>query len=173
MNAVILYDEFPLAANANGMLARAANRADAAVPWSISPWRLDMLKLPPVADGALEEAATAHLMVLAVRNQAKLPPWLWDWLETWATHREIPDAALAVFDGGHGDVLAAPAVPELSRFAERHGLSFLVGDMSREKDDSASVLDDLRAREVTQTTTMAHILEQAPHNFYPHWGINE
>src|SRR5919108_309314 len=43
MNAVIIYDEFDLAANSHGVLRKAANRADDASLWSIKPWRLDML----------------------------------------------------------------------------------------------------------------------------------
>lgn len=173
MNAVILYDEMELAVKANAMLVRAANRADAAVPWSVNPWRLDMLMLRPTAADALHDAAAAHLIVLAVRNQAELSPWLLNWLERWAGCRENQDTALAVFDGFNGDRLAANTVPALSRFAERHGLSFIFGDVNPDDDGSPKALDDLHEREVAITPTMAHILEQSPRSYYQCWGINE
>ncbi|MCU0784200.1 MAG: hypothetical protein MUF81_09185 [Verrucomicrobia bacterium] len=173
MKAVILYDEFDLAAKANALLTRAANRADPAVPWSINPWRLDMLMLPPTADNALQDTAGAHLIVLAIQRQRELPPWLFNWLEKWAGCREVQDVAFAVFDGGNGGMLSMPAAPELSRFAERHGLCFIFGDVHPDEGKSAGSLDDLHAREVTQTPTMVHILEQTPRRYYQHWGINE
>ena len=131
MNAVLLYDEFELGSRANAMLSRAANRAEAAVPLSINPWRLDMLMLPPTGDGALKEATTAHLIVLAVRSQTEISPGLLQWLDTWAERREVQDAALAVFEVGKGGTLSTTAVPELSRLAARHGLSFILGEPLR------------------------------------------
>ena len=78
MNAVIIYDEFDYAAKANAMLERAAHRMDETTHWSIKPWRVDMLKLPPAAEAALAEAAEAHLILLAVRQVQSLLPWLVD-----------------------------------------------------------------------------------------------
>jgi len=53
MNAVIFYDKFDFAAKAKAILERAAHRTDETTHWSVKPWRVDMLKLPPAAEAAL------------------------------------------------------------------------------------------------------------------------
>ena len=125
MNAVIIYDEFDYATKANVMLARAARRADETTQWDVKPWKLDMLKLSPTADAALTEASDAHLIVLALRQPESLPAWLFAWLETWAEHRQVQEAALAFWHGENAGG-SSMAVVELSQFAERRGLSFIL-----------------------------------------------
>jgi hypothetical protein len=173
MNAVIIYDDLDIAAKAQAALERAAHRADEALLWTVELLRLDMLILPPTAEAALREAAEAHLVVLGVRQAQLLPDWLLDWLEQWATRRQIQDAALALFDGGKGDTLSAPPAPELSQFAERHGLSFIFGDVGPTEDESAVFARRLREREVSVTSTLRHIMDEPTHDYYRGWGINE
>jgi hypothetical protein len=134
MNAVIIYDEFDVAAKANAMLGRAAHRAGETTHWNVTPWRVDMLKLQPTAEAALAEAAAAHLIVLAVRKVQSFHPCLVDWLERWATCRQVQEAALAVWAGGNADTPSARASPELSQFVGRHGLSVIVDDNARVED---------------------------------------
>ena len=128
LNAVIIYERFDFAAKAKAMLERAAHETGETTHWSVNPWRVDMLKLPPAAEAARAEAAEAHLIVLAVRQVQSLFPWLADWLERWATCRQVQEAALAVWDGGNTDTLSARATPELLQFAGRHGLSLIFED---------------------------------------------
>ena len=174
MNAVIIYDDSVIAAQAHAMLIRAARRTAEALSWNVKPWKFDMLRLPRTADAPFEDAAAAHLLVLAVRSQASLPARLLNWLEQWAHHRQVKDAALAVFDGaGDGDTLSPATTPTLSQFAERHGLSFIFGDVSPHRDESAVFRDDLHEREVAQTPTMVRILEQSPHDYFRGWGTND
>lgn len=173
MNAVIVYDENAIAAQANAMLDRAAHRADEALLWNVKPWRFDMLLWPATADEAFGDAQAAQLIVLAVRDPAVLSARLLDWLEQWALQRQVPDAALAVFDGRPGDSLAPPPTRALSQFAERHGLCFILDDVIPDEDGSAAFLEDLHQREVAQTPTLVQILEQASSDGYQHWGINE
>jgi hypothetical protein len=157
MNAVIIYDDSAIAAMAGAKLEKSAWRVNAVVRWSIKPWRLDALMLPPIADRASNDAAAAHLIVLAVRSQTESAPLLSSWLETWAARRQVQDAALAVFDGAGGEKLSAPAAPELSRFARRHGLSFITGNPGAD-DESKPYAHGLNGRRVARTTASAHIL---------------
>jgi hypothetical protein len=170
---VIIYDEFELAASANAMLARAADGMDERVEWSVKPWRVDLLSASPAAGAALAEAADAHLIVLAVRQDQSLSARLRDWLEQWATRRQDQDAALAVFGGGNGDAFPAPIITELSQFAKRHGLSFIFDDGSPAEDASAVFARSQRQGEVVQPPTLRHILEEPVYSHYEHWGINE
>ena len=89
LNAVLLYDDFIVAAQANGALKRSTHLLDEAMQLNVKPWRLDMLKLPPTAAEALAEAADAHLIVLALGQSEYLPAWLMNWLEQWARHRQV------------------------------------------------------------------------------------
>ncbi len=173
MNAVIIYDDLDFASKAQALLGCAAHRADEALLWTVKPWRLDLLILPLTADEALKDAAEAHLIVFAVRSQADLPPRLLDWLEKWAGCRQVQDAALAVFDGGNGDMLSGTAAPELSQFAERHGLSFILGDVGPSEEESALLVQSLHERTMAQTATLLGILEQEPLDHYCGWGIND
>jgi hypothetical protein len=173
MNAVIIYDDLDIAAKAKAALERAAYRADEASLWTVELWRLDMLVLPPTAEAALSEAAEAHLIVLGVRQAQLLPAWLLEWLEQWAVRRQVKDAALALFDGGKGDALSATRAPELFQFAERHGLSFIFGDVGPTADESAVFARSLREREVSVTSTLRHIMDEPVHDYYRGWGINE
>ena len=125
LNAVLIYDDFMVAAKANGALKRSAHRSDGAMHWNVKLWRLDMLKLSPMAAEALAGAADAHLIVLALRQSESIPTWLMDWLEQWARRRQVQDAALAVRDGGDADTLPARVMPKLPQLAARHGLSFI------------------------------------------------
>jgi hypothetical protein len=145
MNAVILYDRFEFAVKAGAMLRRVAERADETVHWVVMPWRLDILEMPAAAEQALAEAAGAHLILLAMRQADSLAAWLLDWLERWAKRRQIMAAALAMWVGGAGNTVFGGTTPELSTFAERHGLILVRSDEGI-----------ARAR--------------GPHS---HWGINE
>ncbi len=140
MNAVIIYDHFDFATKANAMLESATHRTGETVHWSVKPWRVDMLNLRPTAEAALAEAAEAHLIVLAVRQVQSL---LVDWLERWATCRQVQEAALAVWDGGNTDTHSARAIPELSLFAGRHGLSLIFDGQRKGREQTLDVCQGL------------------------------
>ena len=95
MNAVIIYDRFDFAAKAKAMLERAVHETGETTHWSVKPWRVDMLKLPPVAEAALVEAAEAHLILLAVRQVQSL---LMDWLQL-GRHAQREDTSQRRFAG--------------------------------------------------------------------------
>jgi hydrogenase maturation factor HypF (carbamoyltransferase family) len=177
MHAVIIYDEFDYATKAKAMLERAAHRTDKTTHcWSVRLWRVDVLKLPPAAEAALAEAVEAHLIMLAVRQVQSLLPWLMDWLERWATRRQIQEAALAVCGGGSADTRLARATPELSQFAGHHGLSLIFDGNALVEDKSSMVASNLQKPEDSLTPTRQHILEQPVRDDYEHWehwGLND
>ena len=176
VNAVIIYDKFDFAAKASAMLERAAQRTGQTMRWRVKPWRADILKLPPAAEEALAEAAEAHLILLAMRQVQSFLPWLLGWLERWALCRQIQEAALAVWGGGNADAGSVRAIPELSHFAGRHGLSLIFDDNAMVEDKTLRLASDLHQREVSLTPTLHHILEQPVRDdgqHWKHWGIND
>ena len=128
MKALIIYDDFAKTVKANAALEQSAQYSDVSVQWNITLWRVDMLKWPLAAETALTEAIDAHLIVFVGRCAQSPPVWLEHWLEHWAKCRQIENAALAVYCEGSSDALLLPVSLELSRFAMRHGLSFLFDD---------------------------------------------
>ncbi len=176
MIAVIIYDKYDFATKANAMLERAAQRTGETEHWRVKPWRADILKLPPAAEEALAEAADAHLILLAMRQVQSFLPWLLGWLERWAVCRRIHAAGLAVWAGGIADAGSARAIPDLSHFARRHGLSLIFDDNALAEDKSLRLASDLHQREVSLTPTLHHILEQPVRDdgqHWKHWGIND
>jgi hypothetical protein len=132
MKALIIYEDFNAAVKAIAALQRAAHQGNATLEWDIWAWRV--LKFPLIAAEALMGARDAHLLVLAGGRTRSLPVWLPDWLEQWARHRHIKDAALAVIGEGNDHAFSAPAQRQLSGFAQRHGLSFIIDHRTEVKD---------------------------------------
>jgi len=164
LNAVIIYDAFDFAAKANAMLERAAHWTDESkhwrLNWSVKPWRADILKMPPAAEAALEEAKGAHLILLAVRESQSFAPSVLDWLERWAKCRQVQDAALALWDGGNAATGSAKAMPELSQFAGRHGLSLIFNGNAPVGERSLTVASALDKHEASFPTTLQHSPEE-------------
>lgn len=160
MNAIIIYDEDDLAERAKTLLKHASQRANEVMRWEIKLWRFDVLLHLPTAGRTLTDALGAHLIVLAIRSQEDITPWLLDWLETWAQHRQVQDAALAVFNGEEGGMLSTTAPPGLYEFAIRHGLHFIFGDVTPSFGEPTVFTHNLHKRELVLTPTLRHILEQ-------------
>jgi hypothetical protein len=169
MKAVILYDECEFAKKAQAKLVR----ADGTTQWSVKPWRIHLLAVAGIADAALLDAADAHLIVLDMGHAAELSPRLLEWLEQWAQRRQIQNAVVAVFDRGNHGTGPAIAPPELSGFAERHGLSLMVGDMGPAEVESAVFVRKLQERELAVTPTLQRIMAEPVQDYYRGWGINE
>jgi hypothetical protein len=139
MNAVIIYDEPSCAVTARTTLEAAAQRAES-VRWEVRPWCREILMLSPaMAAQAKTEAAEAHLIVLALRQPGVLTQCLLDWLDEWAACRKVQNAALAVWDARNGNRLAEVAPPDLSAFAARHGLSFVLDGVTSPGAESGRV----------------------------------
>jgi hypothetical protein len=171
MNALIIYDKVGFAANANAMLEGAAHRADETMHWKVKPWRADVLELAPAADAALADAVQAHVIVLAMREVGSLLPRLMDWLECWATRRQIQEAALAIWGGAHTPL--GQAALELTRFAGQHGLSLIFDNSALVEDKSSIIASDRQKQEVLLLRTQRHFVDPPGRNQFQHWGIND
>jgi len=177
MKALIIYDDFHSAAQANTTLQHSAHREDLAVQWNIRPWRVDLLKFPPTAEEALTEALDAHLIVFAGHSAQSFPVWLERWLEQWAKYRRIKDAALAVVGAGSSEALSsASAKPDLSRFAKRHDLNVIFDDKIKSipssiADKSSSVEGHQHERELSMSPFLPQTLDPKTRDAYRGWSI--
>ena len=132
MSAVLLYDQFDLAASAKISLEHAARRAGEESKWNVRPWRLDLLQEPGMAQDALDDALGADLILLVTSTQWAAPEWLTRWLVRWAACRRVADAALGVlFVSGDGRSAAPALVTQLRDCAGKNGLNFLSNLESR------------------------------------------
>ena len=173
MTALIIYDNLASATTAVATLQHAAHRAELKEQWNIKPWRVDVLRFPLAADEALKEATDADLIVFAGPQAYQPPAWLKEWLECWAERRQVEDAALAVMRGGIGGRIASPTAPELSRFALRHGLSFIIEIESVRAHVAASVVRTQRERKLPAHPVTEGTISMPIHGSYRDWGINE
>src|SRR6266568_940537 len=96
LKAAVIYDDFDFAARTAALLDRATARLDETTKWDLKPWRLDLLEPSSLADAALEETMDADLVVVALCKNHLLPDDLMEWLEHWAGHRQVGNAALMV-----------------------------------------------------------------------------
>src|SRR4030095_2666257 len=165
MKEVIIYKDSRLAAKAKALLQRATRQADEEpklLEWNALPWRVDFLTQTTTANAALQEAADAGLIMLALRKLEYPLPALLSWLEEWALHRQNQEAALALWDGAIGDGRAGAGTSEFSQFAERHGLSFIFDDGSLVEDASVSPGSVHKPGEGQTATATIPVLEQPP-----------
>ena len=68
-------------------------------------------KFPPTAAEALAEAVDAHLIVFVGHCAQAVPGWLHIWLEEWAAHRHVEEAALAVMGDENTGGFTPAAIP--------------------------------------------------------------
>jgi hypothetical protein len=128
IKAFIIYDDLASAKRTVAALKRTTHRAKIAVHWDLKPWRLDILSLPLGGDEALLEAADADIIAFGGPRASSPPLWLTEWLECWAGLRQVGDVALTVVGEREKDF--GRAAFQLSRFANAHGLSLLLGNGS-------------------------------------------
>jgi hypothetical protein len=126
MNAIILYDSFGLASEANILLQRASANAGSSTDWNVTPWRTQMLRSQMFSRLALNEAADAHLVICAWMNSRNFNQWIEDWLEQWISCHPGEELAIAIL-GENDDIRSCSVTTELSRFSELHGVSLIIG----------------------------------------------
>ena len=175
MKALIIYDDFTSAIRASTALRQAAHRAKVRANCNLRPWRADILTFAPAADEALKDAVDADVIMLAGRRVYALPLWLRQWLESWASRRKPEDCALVVVRD-ETEVKDSAPNPELSLFAERHGLDFIVeNDISSDDEILSSVLtlpkDDSLVHRTPQAAAPSSTLLMG--SSFRNWGINE
>jgi hypothetical protein len=172
MNALVIYDDISAFARANNALQHSAQNKDFTVRWNIRPWRIDMLKFPTTAEDVLTEAIDAHLIVFAGRIEQSLSFWMQDWLEQWAKHRRVEDAALAVI--GAGNTKAVLSQSDLCQFAKRHGLSVIFDDRGVIEDPLFHAVS-LQKPKHSKSPSLLQILDTKPRDedWFRQWGINE
>ena len=131
MKALIIYDNVTFALRANFLLRNAAHGANTKVGWEVNLWRGSMLKFQSVAREALVEALDTDLILFAGPEASLLPRWLKNWLEDWASRRQVRDAALALIEDQDSPIRQASIAVELRDFARRHALGFIASREAR------------------------------------------
>jgi hypothetical protein len=179
MKALIIYDDFDSAVEANATLQHSLHNAGVVEQWNVRPWRVDMLKIPPTSDEALTKALDAHLIVFAGQSAQSLPFWLERWLEQWTKFRRVKDAALAVVHPGSPKTSALGSTkPDLSQFARRHDLNIIFdGDITSIStsigDKTSSAEGHLHEHELSLSPFLPQTLDTKTRDAYQGWSITE
>ena len=170
MKAAIIYDDFDFAGRTAALLERAAVRSDEAMKWDVKPWRLELLKPSSLAAAALDETVDADLIVVALCKTHLLPDELMGWLEHWAAHRQVGDAAMMVLCP---EETAGPMSSwnRLKEFAEWRGLLFLGSHDLRNDGESMDFVHRLWQQK--QSGIPESPWPADPVRAPRHWGINE
>ena len=173
VKAIVLYDNFASGAKASTVLRRTARQAGVTMPCSILPWRVDLLKVPLIAEESLIEAASAHLIVFAGRFVQAPPTCLLAWLKQWAVSRQNHHVALAII--GHQDANLPPILvsPELSQFSKLEGLNFIFDDGIMIKSGSELFATHLKVQKLPCWSTLPLTNDLEIQDYNRHWGINE
>jgi hypothetical protein len=69
-----------------------------------------------------------HVILFPEHRASSLPFRVIDWLGRWAAARTFQDATVGVIKDAKAADLTKPVLSELSRFARKHGLSFIVDE---------------------------------------------
>jgi hypothetical protein len=171
MNAVIIYDDLDLAGKVRAVLQSAASMAHASVLWHINVWRLDQLLSNSAEVTVLEDTAAAHLIVLAVQGRTAALDRLLEWMDKWAGHRMVQEAALSVFEEGGAKSDSPQIADKFSRFAEHHGLGFVSG--TDDQPAPGSHEDGTHVSLESRAPAMRADVESPGHYGYRDWGLNE
>lgn len=172
MKALILHDDFILAAKAEASLQRAITCADAAVRWTVDSVPISALGQLAAAERILFEALDAHLIVFAGNCAHLLPRWVYQWLEQWADMRRVRDAGLAVMDNERQSIFGDVA-PELSRFASKHQLSFIIDESAVPAKRAKPSIRDVLEEGFPVAVAQKPVDDFPMHHGYRCWGINE
>jgi hypothetical protein len=121
---------------------------------------------------SIVEATDAHLIVLPTPRNRALSLELREFFERWALARQIKDAAVAaVYDGTHG--FNNPADPELSIFAQRHGLNLITERGLARRETMEPVAPPPRSHEFPLPMHLRLVEHPVTRDLFRGFGINE
>jgi hypothetical protein len=167
MKAVIIYDDLPSATKAYATLQCVGLRPDVRVRWTISLWRVDIMKEATAANNALVDAQDAHLIVFAGRSAQSIPSRLRHWLGRWAALRRIPNAAVAVIPNND----ARFAAPKLHIVVQQHGLGFIGNEGTVARNAMNLLVRYSREPELPLAFERCYLPD--PQFSHRGWGLNE
>ena len=175
-SAMMIYEDIPTREEAvkfsDSMVQRFWSRYEFDFGW----WAIEELERPDKANSASEKAATADLIVFALKPEGPMPKPIFSWVENWLPRRCEREGALA----GLLDPAAGPSGVTTEKYlflrnlAHRAGMDYLIQlpeDIARPMPDS---LDSYAERAGQKTSVMNDILRrrmsppqfgQKPHRF--------
>ena len=150
MKAFLIYDNFLSAARTNAALNHSVEKSELKIEWDIRPWRMDMLRFPPLAEEALADALNAHVLILA-NGYARMFPF---WLEDWSVRRHFSDAVLALMPDAAAAGLAGSQPERLIEFAGKHGLDVICSSLVGPFFNSVAPLAGLEQSHATEVAVV-------------------
>ena len=129
MKAVIFCDDFAFAARARSILLRVGRRPDVNIHWKVKTWPIVALDQAALSEMIRSEVGDAHLIVISGDHARSLPLELRNWLEQWATHRHVEEAAVGVIDESAHSAVETEEFSELKLLLDKHGLSLITSQM--------------------------------------------
>ncbi len=173
MKSVIIYEDLAFLANAIAKLQRVGCRPKVNARWTIKSWPINTLEQEAPAERSLIEAADAHLIVIPARYARTLPLGLREWLERWATLRQIQDAAVAVIgDATHAD-FPRTVSPELAILVQKQGLNFIIDEVPVARNATKLVVRFPHERDLPLPPERPRFKHAVTSDSFRGFGINE
>ena len=173
MKSVIIYEDLAFLANAIAKLQRVGCRPKVNARRTIKSWPINTLEQEAAAKKILIEAADAHLIVIPARYARTLPLGLREWLERWATLRQIQDAAVAVIgDATHAD-FPRTVSPELAMLVQKQGLNFIIDEVPVARNATKLVVRFQHERDLPLPLEWPRFRHAVTSDSFRGFGINE
>jgi hypothetical protein len=148
---VIAYDSIETAQRAEAVYERLAKRLGANFDFEQRLWRFDVLEEETFRAEAARDAANADILIVATREDTKLPCGVEDWLESSLQQHRGTAALVALLEHP-----SAPVQPYLEDIARRGGMDFF----AQSQCDSA------------EEQHPEHSTLHLPANGHPRWPTN-
>lgn len=131
MKAVIFCDGFGFADRAHSILRRVGRHPNVDVRWIVKAWPIAALNHAVSSRNIRSEVEDAHLVVISGDQARSFPRQLRDWLQQWATHRRIEQAAVGVIDESGHPAAELEAFYDLEQLIDEYGLNLITGQTRR------------------------------------------
>ncbi|MCI0747105.1 MAG: hypothetical protein L0Y58_17000 [Verrucomicrobia subdivision 3 bacterium] len=173
LKSVIIYDDLAFVAKANAMLQRVGSQPNVGAWWTVHKVPTHDLNNAPTAERRLMEAADAQLIVIPAQHVRAIPLRLREWLERWATLRQIQDAALVVIADGVAATFTKSASAGLAKFAQEHVLHFIFDEHTIAENATEISRSYSHADELPPPFQGYHFAYAIPRESFRGFGINE
>jgi hypothetical protein len=158
MKAIIVCNESTFVAKARSILERVAERVGLTLGWTVKRWSIHALRRATTSEKALLESADAHLVLIPGEYASSLPSHLRDWLERWATLRQVEEAAIGLIDETAPCASTDTERLQLRMLIYKHGLKLITNRPAIRKPRAKLSVTEEREHQCRSDSLIFHAL---------------
>ncbi len=173
LHVVLVYEDFATGTRAKSLFDQLSDQPELNAVFSLNLWRFDLLREPELNRRAVENAATADIIVFSAHGQADPPAEIQLWFYHWLQKTGDQPAALVVsLDSDNAELSSENRTLKFIRsLVEPVGVDVFphFGEPMAEKSEWTT--DWVEQRVNARSSLLEGILHQR--SSYEHWGLNE